>query len=223
MDPTAKLFDDWARRGEAERMEAGHLPRAEQALEALGVQPGDRCLDLGCGNGWATRLLHRQAGASGWCHGVDAAADMVARAREQSAELEGIEFHVASFDALPLPDAYAQRAFSFEALYYAADLGAALREVRRVLAPGATFVVGTDFYRENDTCHGWPERMGIPMTLLPEAGWVAALEGAGFAVQRSFRCLDPRPVDPSWPEAKQATERRFRREIGTLALVATAD
>jgi len=61
------------------------------------------------------------------------------------------------------------------------------------------------------------------MTLLPEAGWVAALEDAGFAVARRFRCLDPRPVDPSWPEAKRAREARFRREIGTLALVAQAD
>jgi len=116
MDPTAKLFDDWARRGEAERMQEGHLPRAEQAIAALGVQPGDRCLDLGCGNGWATRLLHARAGATGGAHGVDAAPDMIARAREQSAGLEGLEFHVASFEALPLPDAHVQRGFSFEAL-----------------------------------------------------------------------------------------------------------
>ena len=102
-DPTARLFDQWARDGQAERMQAGHLARASQALEALPIAPGQRLLDLGCGNGWATRMLHARAGATGWCYGVDAAPDMIARAREQSALLDRIEFQVATFDALPWP------------------------------------------------------------------------------------------------------------------------
>ncbi|MCA8923761.1 MAG: methyltransferase domain-containing protein [Planctomycetes bacterium] len=221
-DPTARLFDQWARDGQAERMQAGHLARASQALEALPIAPGQRLLDLGCGNGWATRMLHARAGATGWCYGVDAAPDMIARAREQSALLDRIEFQVATFDALPWPDDHFAHAFSFEALYYAPDLAAALAEVHRVLQPGGTLVAGTDFYAENPTCLGWPERMGVPMTLLSEQGWVDALAAAGFEVERTFRCLDPRPVDPAWPEAKRLAEERFRSEIGSLALVAVA-
>lgn len=220
LSPTAQLFDRWAQQGDAERMEAGHGARARDALAAVPVQPGQRLVDLGCGNGWATRALHARAGATGWCYGVDASPDMIARAREQSANLDRIEFRVAEFHDLPWPDGHFAHGFSFEALYYALDLGAALREVRRVLEPGGTLIVGTDFYEENDTCHGWPERMGVPMTLLSEAGWQAALEAAGFEVTRSFRCFDPRPVDPTWPAEKQAREARFRRELGTLALIA---
>ena len=69
------LFDDWARRGRAEGMERGHLPRARTALESVAVQPSERVLDLGCGNGWATRLLRARAASA--C-GVDAAAEMIA-------------------------------------------------------------------------------------------------------------------------------------------------
>ncbi len=189
---TAALFDDWARNGRAEGMERGHKPRAIQALEDMPIDLGDKLLDLGCGNGWATLWLREKAGNFGAAVGVDAAPEMVARAKAAHGTHYGLSFRQASFDKLVWKDAFFNHAFSMEALYYAIDLGAALTEVWRVIKPGGTLTVCTDFYEENPECHGWPEVMGIPMTMLSEAGWSQALQDAGFVVERSWRCLDRR-------------------------------
>ena len=213
---TADLFDDWALRGRAEGMERGHQPRAIQALEDMPIALGDKLLDLGCGNGWATRWLKTKAGKFGSAVGVDAAPEMVARATELHADQYGLSFRRASFDDLVWKDDFFAHAFSMEALYYADDLSAALVEACRVLKPGGTLTICTDFYEENPHCHGWPAMMGIPMTLLSEAGWAVALSDAGFAVERSWRCYDPRPVAED-AEDREATID-FRTNIGSLAV-----
>lgn len=223
MNKTIEVFDGWAESGRAESMEAGHGHRAQAALDAIPLKPGQRVLDLGCGNGWATRWLRAQTGPGGSAVGVDAAPLMVERARSQSEAVQGVSFEVALFEALPWSAGEFDHAFSFEALYYALDLSEALREIRRVLKPGGTLTVGTDFYAENPHCHGWPDMMQIPMQLMAEQGWIDALEAAGFEVTKTFRCLDPRPVGPEWPAEKRASEREFRTEIGALALCAVRD
>ncbi len=215
---TASLFDDWALRGRAEGMEAGHSPRALQALRAIPLEAGQRALDLGCGNGWATRWIKAEVGPKGSAAGLDASLEMVARAIGASRHLDGLEFVVGSFDALPWADASFDHVFSFEALYYAPDLDAALAELRRVLKVGGSATIGTDFYAEHTASHAWPEQLGIPMELLSAEGWAARLEMAGLRVVDQFRCFDPRPVDPALPDSEQAEQRRFREEIGPLAL-----
>ena len=65
-----------------------------------------------------------------------------------------------------------------------------------------------------------PEQLALAVNDADAA--LARLSAAGFEVERTFRCLDPRPVDPAWPEAKRLAEERFRSEIGSLALVAVA-
>lgn len=215
-----ELFDDWARAGRAEGMEQGHSTRAEEALVALGVQPGDKCLDLGCGNGWATRWMKAKAGKFGFAAGVDASAEMIERAKAQS-EAYGNPYRCSRFDELVWKDEHFDRAFSMEALYYALDVDAALAELARVLKVGGSFVFVTDFYEENPHCHGWPGDLGIPMALLPEAEWAERLEAVGLGVQRRWRCLDPRPADPAWDAGRTESEMNFRREIGSLAILAT--
>lgn len=44
---------------------------AEVMLERIGVGPGWRCLDLGCGAGGILELLGRRAGPGGWVVGLD--------------------------------------------------------------------------------------------------------------------------------------------------------
>ena len=211
---TNEVFDDWARRGRAQGMERGHFVRGVQALEAIPLTSGSPSLDLGCGNGWAARWLRGRTG--GPSVGVDAAAEMVAEAVRAGGR--GLSFARAAFEALPFADAGFSQVFSMEALYYADDLDVALGEARRVLRPGGTLTVCTDFFVENPHCHDWPDKMHIPMTLLGEADWSAALERVGFSDVVTFRCLDGRPVDPELPDARRAAQRHFREEIGALAV-----
>ena len=218
--PTSRLFDTWALNGRAEGMEAGHEPRAIQAIDAIPLAAGETAIDLGCGNGWATRALADRLQPGGSAIGIDIAPAMVERAQAASAGRDDVRFVCASFEAMPFDDGSVDHAFSMEALYYALDLHEALLGIRRVLRPGGTLTLATDFFLENPYSHGWPEMMGIPMELLGEAGWRQAMERAGFHVEQSFRCYDPRPVDPSREDA--ADVEHFRREIGALAVRARA-
>ena len=80
-DKIASTFDDWAAEGRGEKMEHGHGDVVEQVIGQLDIRPGFQILDLGCGNGWATRLLAKtHAGVQ--AIGVDASKAMVAKAEE---------------------------------------------------------------------------------------------------------------------------------------------
>ena len=50
-------FNQWAEQGKGEEMEAHHISITEQTLALMKLKPGDRVLDLGCGAGWASRLM----------------------------------------------------------------------------------------------------------------------------------------------------------------------
>src|SRR5580704_11693634 len=52
-------FNRWAEAGEGEKMERHHLDITGKTIRLMDLRPGDRVLDLGCGSGWATRLLAR--------------------------------------------------------------------------------------------------------------------------------------------------------------------
>jgi ubiquinone/menaquinone biosynthesis C-methylase UbiE len=218
---TATLFDEWALNGRAEGMERGHEGRAVQALEAMPIVLDDKLLDLGCGNGWASRWLRKRTGRFGFVAGVDASAEMVRLAKQVSGARNSVQFRQALFEDLPWSDEFFHHAFSMEALYYAPDLGAALKSVARVLRPGGTLTVCTDFYQENPHCHGWQEMMGVTMHLLSQEQWVAALAKAGLSLDSAWRCYDSRPVDESKPAQERAAEEHFRTEVGSLALRAT--
>ena len=213
---TVALFDTWAARGRAEGMEQGHLPRARVALDRIRVQPGDRILDLGCGNGWAARLLRERSGPAGSAIGLDASAAMVERAAAEAPD--GVEFVRGAFEALPFEDDSFDHVWSFEALYYSSDLDLALREIRRVLRAKGSLTVGTDHYLENEGSHSWSGDLGIPMEMMAEQDWANRISRAGFEGVETFRCFDPRPVDSSLSPERQAEVRRFRTEVGTLAI-----
>lgn len=220
-DKTRELFNDWARRGRGEGMEAGHYPRAELALENMPVEPGDRVIDLGCGNGWATRWLRQCAGNSGHVAGIDLAPDMIELATKSAGGAEGIDFVEAAFENLPMADNSVDHAFSMEALYYASDVDVALKEIARVLRPGGTLTFCTDFYAENPYCHHWPEMMGVPMALMGEEGWREAMERASFSVSQASRCFDPRHVGGDVDADERAEVEDFRKNVGSLAILAT--
>ena len=56
-------FNEWARAGRAQSMEQGHQPVGRQAIEKMSVTENARVLDVGCGSGWATRLLAERQNA----------------------------------------------------------------------------------------------------------------------------------------------------------------
>jgi SAM-dependent methyltransferase len=108
---------------------------ADLVVEASGVGPGSRVLDVACGTGALSRRL-AQAGAS--VTGIDLAPPMLAVARELS---EGIAFMEGSADALPFPDDSFDALTCQQGLQFFPDRAAAVGEMRRVLAPGGRVVI----------------------------------------------------------------------------------
>ena len=100
-------------------------------LELLDPKPGERVLDLGCGDGALTVEIAR-AGAE--VVGVDASAEQIAATRAL-----GIDARVMSGDALTF-DAEFDAVFTNAALHWIKDAPAVIAGVRRALKPGGRFV-----------------------------------------------------------------------------------
>lgn len=102
------------------------------------VRPGERALDLGCGEGDFTAIL---AGAGARAVGVDVAEAALDRARRRHPELQ---FELAAIDGpLPLPDASFDLVWASEVIEHVADTARWLSEARRVLAPGGRLLITT--------------------------------------------------------------------------------
>jgi len=182
----ATVFDDWARRGRAEGMSDSHGPAARMAFDRLDLQPDGRFLEIGCGNGYAVRWAARACPA-GLAVGIDVAEAMIERARALSAELDNVEFRHGLFPGVSLPVTRFDAVFSMETLYYLPEpaLRAALSEVARLLVPGGRFACAVNYYAENEASHGWPEDVGLEMTLLdrrpPGSGYLRVAHHRGLA------------------------------------------
>jgi SAM-dependent methyltransferase len=101
-------------------------------VEWLTAQPGERILDLGCGDG---QLSEQLAASGAQIQGVDASPQMVAAARTR-----GIAVEQGNAESLPFADGVFDAVFSNAALHWVRGQDAMLSEVHRVLKPGGRFV-----------------------------------------------------------------------------------
>lgn len=200
-------------------MEKGHRPVGEQAIELMDIPEDARVLDVGCGSGWATKLMAAKAG-HGQVVGIDIADEMIKLGRETSRSFANVEFQVASAERLPFKDAEFTHAFSMESLYYYADIAGALREIKRVLKPGGLFVTVMDLYWENLPSHQWVDQLKVPVQLLSTAEYRSLLEGADFVDVRDRRLYDPAPIPDNYTGGSFKTREDYvnYRKTGSLML-----
>jgi SAM-dependent methyltransferase len=162
-------------------------------LELLAPRPGERVLDLGCGDGFLTERL-RALGCE--VVAVDASAEQVEAARRR-----GLDARVARAEALPFAAEF-DAVFSNAALHWVKDARAAIAGVARALRPGGRFVAelgGEGCVAAIRTALGAAlARRGLDAAALdpwffPSAeAYAALLEQGGFAL-RSV-ALFPRPT-----------------------------
>ena len=212
-------FNDWARAGRGQRMERGHRATGEQAIELMDLKASSHVLDLGCGSGWAARLIADHT-ISGKVVGIDISDEMVALATESSSGYSNLNFQIGSAERLDFNDGKFTHVFSMESIYYYGDMLAALREVRRVLAPGGLFVTVVDLYEENEPSHQWIAQLKVPVHFLSIKQYHELFEQARFVNVTDRRLLDPSPVPDEYDGGSFATRDDYLkyRQAGSLMM-----
>src|SRR5580692_6619751 len=162
-------------------------------VELLAPQPGERILDLGCGDGVLTEKI-AAAGAS--VVAVDAAPDMVA-----AAKAHGLDARVVPGQSLAFEREF-DAVFSNAALHWMRPQEAVLAGVARALKPGGRFVA--EMGGHNNTAaiqtafravlaKRGLEALSLSPWYFPSAGaYRLKLEAAGFRVEEI--AIIPRPT-----------------------------
>ena len=110
--------------------------------EAASFTPGDRVLDVGCGNGDLSLAAARAVGASGTVHGVDLSPAMlaVAATRAEHHGLANVTFEAADASAFrPAPAGFDVVVSRFGVMFFE-DPTSAFSHIRSLMAPGGRLV-----------------------------------------------------------------------------------
>jgi SAM-dependent methyltransferase len=164
--------EHWGRRPRdwAELAEPSNEPLFVAVLAAVGVAPGVRLLDIGCGSGYAARMA---AARGATVTGIDITAELLEIARER---VPGAEFVLAGMDTLPFADAGFDVAVAFNALQFAADPVVAVAEAARVVRPGG--VVAATTFAEPERNESTALHLALE-PLRPAAGGAGGAGGSG--------------------------------------------
>ena len=145
------LFDKFSRFREL--VTSGLSIHGTEALRRHPPREGTRVLDLGCGFGDSTLAIARLVGAHGSVTGVDAASRFVELA-EREARAAGVanaRYVAADVQASELGGPYDSAFSRFGTMFFASPV-AALRNVRKSLAPGGSLLLVVWRRREDN---GW--------------------------------------------------------------------
>ncbi|HJZ46252.1 MAG TPA: methyltransferase domain-containing protein [Roseiflexaceae bacterium] len=140
-----------------------HAAELRAIVGDLPLRPGDRVLDIPCGDGAYTVLLAERVGSSGRAVGVDRSASYLELARANAAEsayAARVCFQAGDIASLPFDDDAFDLIWCAQSMYSLPDPLSALRELRRVVRPGGVVAVF-----ENDTLHQivlpWPAELEL--------------------------------------------------------------
>jgi SAM-dependent methyltransferase len=128
-----------------DRYDATLAAWADLIATTAAVSPGDRVLDIGCGNGVTTRRAARAAAPEGEAVGVDLSEPMLAQARKRAAEegVANVDFRVADAQTDPLgaADSPYDVAVSRFGVMFFDDPVAAFANVNQAMRPGGRLAI----------------------------------------------------------------------------------
>jgi ubiquinone/menaquinone biosynthesis C-methylase UbiE len=110
-------------------------------VENIDIQQTDTILDIGFGNGYLMRKLSKK-NPQKIC-GIDISADMLntaTRKNQKKVEQEKIQLFLADVQNLPFVDAYIDKAYTVNTVYFWQDIDKGFSEIKRVLKPNGTFL-----------------------------------------------------------------------------------
>jgi SAM-dependent methyltransferase len=155
-------------------------PAADGLIAVADPQPGERVLDVACRTGIVARLAADAVGAGGQVAGVDIAPEMIDVARAAPAPAApAIDWRVGDAASLPFADGSFDLVTCQMGLMFVPDRGAAVAEMRRVLAPGGRVAITT------------PGRIPPPFEAMERAIVAHIDPGLGGFVRAVFSMDDP--------------------------------
>jgi SAM-dependent methyltransferase len=153
----------------------------QKIIADLPIKPGDKVLDMACGDGAYSVWLAERTGPHGSVVGVDRSTAYLEMARQHasSAPLNSIiRFQQGDIAELPFPDNTFDLVWCAHSLYSLPDPVAALQELRRVTSVGGHVAV-----LENDTLHHhllpWPAELELAVRSAQLDALDAEVDGSG--------------------------------------------
>ena len=208
---------------------------SDMVIERLGVRPGDRVLDVGCGVGAPALRLARITGAE--VLGISVSRRQIERANaaaDEAGMADRVSFALADATALEFaPDSF-DAVFALESMIHMPDRGQVLAQIARVLHPGGRLVL-TDFFQrlpmsEQDVAEALNVAM---MTHADRSQYPAWAVAAGLVIEEDLDITE-HVIRPTYlefarlsraagePEAEIAwTGLAHKPELGYLILTAT--
>ena len=220
-------FNRWAEKGDGATMELHHLNITEKTIRLMNLRSGERVLDLGCGSGWASRLLARLVGDGpegfGQVIGLDISDEMIRLARALSKDFENILYVWGSAAKIPWEENFFDKVLSVESFYYYPDQERALAELFRVMAPQGRMFILINLYKDNPYSLQWVDKLKVPVQVRSEAEYIELLQKHAFENVEARRIRDDTPTcDEYQTKSFRSLEdlRAFQR-IGALLLMAS--
>ena len=157
-------------------------PGRVDAIERMGIRPGDRVLEVGVGTGINAALYPSYCSVTG----VDFSSPMLEKARERVARKGVRNVRLLEMDAANMK--FADDSFDIVYAPYVIsvvpDPVAVTREMRRVCRPGGRIVI-LNHFRSKARVGAWLERIIAPFTLY--LGFKSDLDLPAFLVQADLR------------------------------------
>ena len=179
-----EIFSEWVINGKDDGMEKNHLESVKNMLDfVLKDLKNFSFIDAGCGTGWVVRMVSQIE----YClnaSGIDGSSNMI----EKAQSLDSIN----KYDCADLltwkPNSKKDIVHSMEVLYYFKDPLIVLKNFyNNWLNNDGRLIIGIDFYKENLTCHNWPEKTNVSiMNLLSTAQWIEMFKECGYKKVKSW-------------------------------------
>lgn len=159
---------------------AERIAISERIIRGLGIRPGSKVLDVGCGTGLIIPWLLEEVGTEGRVTAVDIAERMLWIAREKH-ERPNVEYIHADISRTPFLDQSFDEVVCHNCFPHVSDKESAAREIFRVLKPGGRVNICHNESRQaiNAMHHGIGREVGGDM--LPDGPEMKVMfRGAGF-------------------------------------------
>ena len=142
------------------------IENMERNIELMGVKPGMKVLEAGCGSGFVTPALSKAVGKEGFVISVDIQEKMIEKAKKKRGYLQNVDFRISSVSDLnSIEDGGIDLAFLYYSFHEIDNKEEAVGELCRVLKPNGILsikeprfeVFGKDreSYKEFITGHGF--------------------------------------------------------------------